>query len=736
MPDRNFDTPSGDQSFFDDSHDSRMARNRTLPVRGPKSWRMEKAGLGSRAVVFAWPADSIEVSGSSATQFVIKWAESLDESTQAGIDAGYARTTVLSPAIATSGENARPDQPLTAFFPDPKYLTGYFFCVGQNADGEESDPGIPFKLTDGTGGTIPFDVEHFRATENGEQHGQMTFSVIDYAFRIPVGGGPIDKVQFMYRNYPNLNEFSEGESVRVTVGRGGTQTGKLRIPIGRRIGEGTISISGTTVTGTGTNFLSVAAQAGGDQLEVFGVRGYILSVTDNETMELLASWGGPDVTNVADWQTIATIVLYAVSEDFTGARRDDVENAPHVALELDGLLSAPLAPVVTATPLGNAVRLVIEPEAGTELARALLYKKEGSGLAFDKATWDMIHAFAIDNQNPAPFFQWDDTDFSTYAREQGTVFSYAATVVNVRDQESDASDVVEAAPRLDSGADGSDPVGKIGLKNLLFNGGFDGTIGTGVAPNDTSQYSSFGGVTIGTHQPGRPYGTTAGHGAQANGLGNYRGYTSWESNDGGTGASGGNPTFEGAMVQINPPGIGKDWYVYQEVGAWDSGTAPFVKLKKDGLVCWAILLAKDPGSAQPDGTISVYIDLYDNGTFRGEAPRRYRDSATDALLYVTGGAAHVDVSGAALLSDWTLYFGIFRMDSTVGTVRQARFNVAWFNGTQGKVWMSEAMVNTGEERGAFTTDMGDITVSWPIPTNPPGDIGDGDGHRDGHFDIP
>lgn len=744
MIERNNDQVDTGDALFDDRHDSRLPRARTLIPRGPKSFRIEKAGLGIRVIITDWPHDTIDVAGTSTYQFLVYWAQTVDQTTQAGNDAGFARSTLLAPSIPVAGRRRAAGggsgTEFVGFFSDPKYQQGYFWCVGVDIDGIQGDHGNPIKVIGGVGGTLPSDVEHFQASESGEQHGLTTLSVVSYSFRIPFGGGELDSVQFMFRNYPNLNEFSEGESRRVTVGKGSTQTGKLRFPIGRRIGSGTISIVGTAVTGVGTEFLTLAASAGGDQIEVFGVQARIASVASNLGMTLQSGWTGPAVIAVADWQTIASVTIYAISEGLNGARRDDPENGPSVTLDLDGLLSAPIAPALTATALGNAIRLAIDPPEGTELARALLYKATGGGVSFDKATCQMIHSFEIDNSNPSPFFQWDDTDFTTYQREQGQVFSYYASAVNVRDQESAPSVRAEAACRLDSGKDGSDPGGKIGLKNLLYNGFFGGTAANVVAANDTSQDANFGGVVAGTHVPGRPYGTIAGHGGQAYGIGDYRGYTRWESNDGGGGAAGTVTHQNGDEAWITPPGNTKQWYVYQEVEAWNSNAAappaPYIKMKKDGTCCWAVKLAKDVASAQPDGTIGIYIDLYDNNTFRGEAPRRYRDSATDALLYASGPSAHINVSGADLLSTWQLFFGVFKLDSSLGTIRQCRFNVTWANGTQGKVRIKEAMVNDGEERGIFTGDMGDIRVSWPTPGDPAGPIGDGDGRRTGRYQLP
>jgi hypothetical protein len=723
------------EPLVDDRRDSQLPRNRRLLPRGPKSFRLEKTGTGVRVVAYAWPAQSIDVPGSSASQFLVYWCETLDQSTPEGISAGFARATLLSPAIATAGAESRPDQPLVAFFGDPKYRTGWFFLVGANVDGALSDPSAPRHLSGGPGGTIPLDVEHFRASESGEQHDLATLSIVSYSFRIPLIGAPIESVQFMYLNYPNLNEFQEGESRRVTAGRGGTQTGKLRFPIGRRYGEGSITIVGTAITGTGANLLSVAAAAGGDQLEVFGIRARIASVASNDAATLVDPWTGPAVTDVFGWQTIAAVTIFAVAEGVDGARRDDPENAPSVTLDFDGLLSAPIAPALTLASTGNAVLVTIDTPDGTDLARALLYRRKGSGfglLVFDKSAWEMVQSFEIDHSNPSPSFQWADADFTTFERENGDVFSYAATVVNVRDQESDASEIAEISCRLDSGKDGSDPVFKIGLKNLLFNAAFGGTIGVAVAANETSQRNSFGALVAGTDEPGRPYGTTGGHGGQAAGVGRFRGHTYWEANDGGTGATAPAPTFQGGEVRISPPGVGKIWYLFQEDEAWDTALgAAFIKVRKDGTVCWQVKLARQVGGSQPNGFASVYIDLYDNNTFRGEAPRRQRDSGTDEFAYVTGASAHVEISGADLITDWQIFFGVFKLDSSLGTIKQARFNVAWLDGTQGTVRVADAMVNDGEEPGVFTPDMSDPTVAWPIPFDPPGTYGDGDGTRRG-----
>lgn len=670
--------------LFDDRHDARLPRSRNLPPRGPKSARVEKTGGGIRVTVFAWPPESIEVTGSGATQFLVYWAETVDQTTEVGVKAGFARATLLSPAIPVPGESTRSDQPIVGTYSDPKYLTGYFYIIGQSADGQQSEPGQPIKVTSGTGAGTPNDVEHFLASESGEADGLITHSVVDYSFRVPMEGAPIDRIQFMYLNYPNLNEFSEGESRRVTVGKGGTQTGRLRFPVGRRLGEGAVTIVGTAVTGVGTNFLSVAAAAGGDQLEVFGVQARIASVASNTAMTLDSAWTGPDVTSVDAWQTIASVTIYAVSEGADGARRDDPENAPHVTLDFDGLLSPPIAPTLTLTAIGNFIRCVIEPPSGTDLARALLYRKTGTG-AFDKADYAVIYSFEIDHSNPLQSFQFDDSDFTIFERENGQRFSYAATVVNVRDQESDPSTVAEADCRLDAPSDNGStvPAREIAL-NQLWNGHINGTVGA-VGAADAVQDSNMGGAP----PAGRNH---------------------WVGRTAGVGSAPGHLNTTEVVLAMTGAGAGMS-SLDQDIDGWDNATAANRRIPTSKLLTLQVKARTSGG--QPNGILYLEIEQWNGGALSGNCAyrRRLSNDAVDTSLTFLG------VNGSDILADHHVYWGVFvPAPAATTTFFRARIHYDVTNWNNVNIVVTEAMLSFGEAIPQYTPQMADPSITFDRPT--------------------
>lgn len=730
--------PGGeDDPLFNDLHDSRFARNRPLAVRGPKSFRIEKAGIGIRAIVTAWPADSIAVPGSGGFQFHLYWAEDVDQTTSDGIDAGFARATLLSPALAGGPHRARGAMEIVGFYPDPKYQTGFFWCVGVGINGEESAPGNPIKISSGNGGTVPNDVEHFQASESGVVHDGTTVSVVSYSFRIPVEGGEVDRVQFMYRNYPALNEFQEGESVRVTVGRGGTQTGNLTFPVGRRIGTGSITIVGAAVTGVGTSFLTLAAAAGGDLLEVLGFRATIDSVTDNTNMTLRGgAWAGPPVAGVTDWQTIAAVKIFAVSEGLNGARRDDPENAPSVDVVLDGDLSAPIAPTtVYVTPLDNSVRVEATQVAGTELESYVLYRSTGSGVDTGMllsppqpaaGTVQLDKQPAVVNPVSGSLVQFKDSGFTQTQKEEGQAFVWYVTVRNIRRDESAAAYAIGTC-RLTSSQD-VDPslTGRVGVRNLLFDG-FIG--GTGIVRDTNVTQDAFNGTSVG-NLPGTPYG---GSGASA-GTGVFAGYTRWHSTTTGAAAL---PIFgNGNEVQIVAPGLGQFTYVFQEVDAWSIGLggAAGVKIAKGGFYVFSGLFRYDTGLGQPTGEFIIYLEQYANNVKSGDALRRYRDSGTQQLAYYPQGSANnpYTVPCSLLTTSWQRFYAVFQTDATL-TTNQLRCNIALHNTNAGGIFMCRLMLNEGEDIAYWTGDMGNTAVSQPINTNPPGGMGDGSGNREGRF---
>ena len=725
--------------LYDDTHDSRMARNRTLQPRGPRSFRIQKAGTGIRVIVTDWPHESVAVAGTGTFQFLVYWAEDVDQTTNAGIAAGFARSILLSPAIPAPGPTSRNNRgagaQATQFFSDPKYQTGFFYCVGVDTEGNQSDPGNPIKVPSGGGGTIPDDVEHFQASESGEIRDGSLVSVVSYSFRIPSTGGPIENVQFMFENYPTLNEFSEGQSVRVTVGRGATQTGELVFPRGLRTGNGSISIAGTAVTGVGTEFLTLAAAAGGDQIEVFGVPGRIASVASNTSLTIAGAWPGPPVAAVDDWMIVGAVTIFAVSEGANGARRDDPENSTAFALvDLDGNLSAPIAPgAVFISNIGGIVRIEADQVAGTQIDSYILYRSTGSGVDVGMALSPPQPSAGTTQIDGKPadahpvvgsLVQFNDSNFSDTEKENGQAFVWYVSVRAANLESAAAS--AGGTCRLTSSQD-VDPslTGRVGLKNLLFDSFIGGTSGNTVIDTDTSQ-DTFNGTSVG-NLPGKPYG---GSGA-AVGSGKFVGYTRWHSvTDGAASIA---KFINGDEVQIVAPGIGKTTRFWQEIDAWDVGLggAPGCKITKGGLYVISGLFRYDAGLGQPNGTFSLWIDQYSNNTRSGDSLRRYRDPADQVLKYhAQASGLNIEThAGSELLATWQRFYAAFQLDSTI-TTRQLRMNYALSNCSSGELRVKRVMLNEGEEIGYWTGDMGDTTVSQPSGSGPPAGGGDGPGTRE------
>lgn len=717
-----------DDALIDDRQDSRLPRARRLLPRGPKKFVVEKAGLGVRVSIVDWAPQSAETVGSSAVSYLVYWAETVDTTTAAGISAGFARATLLAPPIPAPGKE---DGEASAFYSDPEYLTGYFFCVGVDVNGLRSQATAPIQIGTGMGGTVPPDVEHFQASESGEQHNLTTISTVSYSFRIPANGGGIDRVQFYFKNYPNRNQTSEGQSVRVTSGAGGTQTGKIDLPVGRRTGTGTIGIIGTTVSGVGTSFLSQCAS--GDKIEVFGVRGTVAFVVSNTSMTLL-TWTGPTVTAVATWQVIAEIIMYAVSLGIDGARRDDPENAPSVTIVLDGDLSTPNAPSLTATVMGNIIRIEITPPVGTDLARILLYRATGAGVTFSKTTCAVIHPFAIDTSNPTQTFLWDDAKFTTYEREQGQTFSYFATAVNVREQESSASTRVEAGGRLDTGHDGDPTIpSRDGFKNVLFDGfiGGDGvTIGgvnNVVDDSDTTQNvfnnirANDGTDAFGTLQNAQ---TQAGLGG---GTSRLRAWSRWKYEQVG-GATVYPVHISGNEVKLPAPGAAKEVRISEWILAWNTGTQVNKKIKKGGYYSLQVMVWTD---ATVSGTFYIGIAQW-AGAVATWALLRTR-AADDTISESSASAFGVAGSSLGTISSSSpeKVYANFRLDPSIAT---DKISVTFIhaNSTAGNIFIKEAALTEGIEIGPWTGDMGNVDVNYPTGTNSPGQDRDHDGHRTGH----
>lgn len=726
-----------------DDPESKFFRDRGPLIYPPHDLLVQREGNGIRLAAIDRGRYISSGSISSATKYAFRWVREMDFSTRAKADAARKLSVLVDQVSRTYVER---EAIYGTLLTDAKYSTGYFICVGMDDQGHESAEYVVSALQTNEilNGAIPGPVTDLQVSESGEVANGTVLSVLAFTYISPsVNGDSFTGIQPVIDDYPAIGDRTQYTPLLYSgppyQGAGG---GILRIPPARRSGDGSISIAGTAVTGVGTKF-RLFAQAN-DQIEVFGVRRRIQSVDSDTAITLTAAWpSDPPVSGVTYYTVIGKCRVYALALSQTREHTYDETQWPYVDVDIDGELSAPNAPAsLTLVSFGNGIRGQFVQVAGVGIKEYVVKRSTGTTDNINTAT-EIIPAIKHDatTQNGGTVLQFEDTKFTTYERETGQVFRYYIQTVNVRDERSSGYATSTATCRLDNGSDGSDPTFRMGLFNLLFNAGFAGTAGNAVAGNETSQRNAFNRVVAGTHEPGRPYGTTAGHGGQALGVGDYRGYTFWEGNDGGTGAGGAAPAFQsGNEVHISAPGNTKAWYVIQEVEAWDSNAAapatPYIKIRKNAILCWQVKLARQSGGSQPDGTIGIYIDLYNNNTFITEAPRRDRNSTTDVLEWRPAAFSHIDVSGADLTTDWALYYGIFKCDSSLGTIRQVRVNIGWFNGTQGTVRLCDPMLNDGEEPGVFTIDMGDPTKNQPIPTNPPGGVGDSDGHRDGKMLVP
>lgn len=698
---RTADDPPAGSGFLDTSRDGNLPRNRRLQVLGPKGFKVEKTGKGVRVTITDRDHENIETAGTSALQYQVHWAETVDMTTEDGISAGFKQSVLLAPPIPAPG---RADATASGEFTDPKYATGYYFVTGVDASGRRSESGVPARITDGSGGTIPPDVTHFQVSESGEVHNGNVLSAVAYSFQLPERLNGLDRVQFWYENYPNLNELSGGESIQRTSGAGGSQTGVLRLPVARRTGAGTIGILGTAVGGTGTNFRAIAAA--GDYLEIFGVRALIQSVDSPTTMTLAGAWSGPSVAARSDWQVIGATTIYAVSIGLNGERRDDVTGAPSQTVLLDGELSAPNAPTLAAQVIGNIVRLEVTPSYGTEIARVILYRGTGSGVAF--ASTSVIHTWHSDKVNSTGTLQFDDSDFTVYQREQGQVFSYYAQTVNIRDQKSSESSRVQATCRLDSGGDNSPPNTARDLsRNLLWNGMLWCNADTTIDVTDVDQDTKMGG--------GVP---PAGH---------YR----WDHEESGGSTPAG---FQNSTEIILPaPGAAKYAAAKQRIDAWDNANS---RIPKGAYLTFQVKARTTGG----DLNGWLYVDISQQnaaGVHQGYAYVRERlsddtidESGVDNETFI--------IDPAEFENSYRLYWCVFKLRDTLTTDRIV-LRMYYQSGTMNNINLAQPMLSRGEVLCIWTAEMQDPDIFYPPPTGgaptPPTSFPDLEGSARPYIDM-
>jgi hypothetical protein len=645
-----------------------------------------------------------------ATRYDVYWSEEVDTTTAAGKAAGFARAVCLAPSIpATNVDHTQS----SGLYTDPKYAAGYFYACGVDTAGKRSEPSEPAQVITGPiDNTIPGDVRHLQISESGAVSNGTVFSELSVTCEVPAENvANFGGVQLYLKDYLSLGDTQEGFFQKWN-GSGGINFAPL-YPIPRRRSSVSVTATNGSANVTAASGLLSVARAG-EQFELLGQKILINTVTDTQ-ITLASNWLLSTIST-SDYVIIGKPTIYAVSVSKAGTRRADVENAPSIAVLMDGEISVPNSPATLNTgKAGVAVRIEWPQVAGSTIKEYSVYR---SGTPEDLAMQNtpprpaagttLLTTVAHNPNLPSgTTLQHDDSNFTPYELEANVEFWWYVTTRNIRGDESDAIAAIDACRT--AGGNEIDPVvpGTSYGKNLLFNAGLGGTAGNPVLASDTSQ-DAFNG-TDATNLPGVPYGVAT---AQANGTGRFQGYTRWEATDAGTGSSG-TVTFEnGDEIHIPGPGAGNVWYILSEIGAWDHATAQHRKIEKGGVYTLSVYVSH--AGVAPDGNLSCYLEHYDNNTFRSQALRRYRDTNSTIQTSSTG----LDISGSDIIATPLRYQASFQMDAAAGTVRQIRVNFARFDGTTGVIVLRKVMLNKAEVAGQWTVDMGDPSVSLPIPANP------------------
>lgn len=678
-------------------------RRRNRAALAPVAFRAKRTDGGVQFTII--DRDPI-TEGNGAVRYDIYWAEDVDLTDEDTIAAGYARSTnVMSiPAPGREGADA------TRMLFGERYLRGFYFCVGVDAANERGEPTPPLSLNDeSNSGGYPDDVTHPSVSESGEVHNGVPYSVLSFIYQAPIDDR-FAGVMFFIKDYPVINEIYQTHFHRYTGQRGGTGQDKFKLEIGRRKGTGDLTIALAAVSGASTAFL--AEMNAGDLIEARGHTQEIDSITDDDTATLAANWAGDTVTTLADWWVIPEITIYFVSVGKDGRYREDIESAPSVTVYLDGLLSAPVAPVLTAnkdandiSTIGEVIRLEWAQLEGTEIKAYHLYRGKGAAVAFSSCTPIITiphnpHALTGGNQS------YDDDDFTYLEKEENQVWSYYLVAENWREQRSDESARLEVACRLTK-ADGVDPSvpARSGVLNYLYNAALIADTGNNVDDADATQdsFNNIGGPPAGWK---RWEGTAIGGGAVV-------------------------PTHQNIdQIHFTAPGAGNSTFAYQEIKAWSDATADPRVIRRHQILTFQALIRH--GGVLPNGNFYMYIETYNLAVFNEYSKRRYRNSS-DALAWIAAGTgARIEISGADLLSDWQMFMGVFLPDATL-TATKIRVTWGWEGGTTGTIHVTQPMLSFGEELCNWTGQMVETALDWS-PGNDAGmELGDGFGVR--HQDV-
>jgi hypothetical protein len=715
-------TGDDQNSLTDDRLRNDLLPGQSAPPLPPLQVVVEDTGAGVRiTVVNDGPLGRLN----GAVRYDAYHADDVDTSTAVGKKAGFARAVCVAPSIpATDVAHTQS----SAEYSDSKYSAGFWYVCGVGADGGRSEPSEPAQVTRGAiDKTIPGDVTHLQISESGRVSNGTVFSELSVTCDPPAATSNLGGVQMYLKDYLSLGDIQEGY-FHQWRGSGGINFDPL-YPIPRRRAAISLTATGASNSFTAAGGLLAIAKTG-ELLEILGEQLSITGVTDT-AISTLTAWPKANITT-DDFVIIGKPRIFIVSVSKAGTRRDDIENAPFVDVLMDGQLSPPNQPAtIYISNAGVAVLIEWDQVAGSTISGYNVYRSDGSSLdtgmvqSPPQPSAGTLFLGEV-QQNPSIItgstyarMQFPDSKFSLYDLEANSAFIWYVTTKNTRGDESSANYSIGNCRSQVTGEIDPNQTGRNPGKNYLYNAAMAGTANNQVLATDTSQDNFMG--TDASNLPGRTY--VAG---QTNGTGRLRGYTRWESSDAGGGAAGTVKFQNGDEIHIPPPGAGKVWYVLQEIGAWEESSGNAFKKVGKGEVYTLSVYVNHSGTS-PDGSFVLYVEQYDNNTFKAESKRRFRD--TNSVITTVSSALSVDV--ASITATSTRYQAAFQLDSSVSPTRQIRINFAWFDGTVGEIVVRRAMLNAGEIAGQWTADMGDTNISLPVPATPIDPIGDQRVIRDG-----
>jgi hypothetical protein len=644
------------------------------------------------------------VDRSGTTHYVISHAADVDTTSVTGRNNGRSRATYVGQIFAP-GEKGREG---TLFVGDSRYTSGTFFCTAVNEAGKES---VEYSWTQVASGeildsSVPGPVEHVQVSESGfEVSPGVMVSELSISAFAPRPLGSFDGVQLYLGDYSAIGMIEEGAFEQHNGPSGGHINFKARYAPFRR-GTGTITVTNgsAAVTVAGGKLLTEAKT--GEVLEVLRHRSTILSVGGDTSMTLAAPWSGPTVT-IAEFVILPLVTVYLVSVSKGGTRRTDIENAPNVQVLFDAELSAPNSPSVVLTAGGNVIRIAVTMPTGTQIAKATLYRGTGAAVAFSSTA--PIKTWPSAEVNVSPVLRHEDNEFSLYEREQGQVFTYYATCTNVRGEESLPSVAQQIACGLDTGGDESPVVpSRNNAKNLLWNSFIYGTPGNSVDPTRTADdYAMGGGAPPAGHHrwDWTPFGATpdsVGH-------------------------------ISTTELIIPAPGATAALEANQIIGAWGSAAAGTQRIESQAIYALSVYARHTPGS--PNGTFGIWMDEWSAGVNLRTCELRSRD-AGDNIVWTPGA---VLIAGSDMTEDHQRYFGIFRTssDSSVDAIHVHISHSFSNNGVN--IIITKAMLSPGEELAAWTPELVDPDVIFPLPSGgvaPPGPYDDTERSRREWLRVP